>query len=105
MEHLGELLALVLDQFLYATLSDDGVDSFKVYTSEKERFPTVDAVVVRLLWLFLRCVVRHLVSAGFDCAFDDGDVLTTKLADLFPSQLLGGWLGLYRLRRDLWNTG
>lgn len=88
MEHLGELLALLSDQCLHAALCDDRVDSLKVNTSEEERFPTIDAVVVRLLRELLRRIVRYLVAAGFDCALDDGDVLTAKLSDLFPSQLL-----------------
>lgn len=95
MEHLGKLLALLSDQCLHTTLRDDRVHTLKVYTSEEECFPAVDAVVVRLLRELLRRIVRYFVAAGFNCAFDDGDVLTAKLSDLFSSQLLRGFLWLY----------
>ena len=60
MEHFYELGTSLFDQSWCSTLRKNNVDAFQLNRGEEESFPTVDAVIARLL----RLAERRLVTAG-----------------------------------------
>jgi hypothetical protein len=76
MEHLGELRAALLDQFLCALLGEDDVYTFKVYASHEVSFPAFHAIAVRLL---VRTEFR-LMPTSFNSAVVYCHVSTPHLA-------------------------